>query len=152
MSLPLFIKPCRGHHLLSILFYSKQNFLFKENISLFIAKKTDQTSINQPNLFCQHFFYIFYYVFRIYFQKHLKKCVLEIFTDFFSHQNRGKLPYCKALYIKKLILIEKWRQSTDPKKMANVLSPFILEIILKIILLVFIENISPCFQTKTHRD
>ena len=44
----------------------------------------------------------------------------------FIIENRGRLPYCKSLYKRKLISIKKWLQSTDYKKMAEVRFPFFL--------------------------
>ena len=41
-------------------------------------------------------------------------------------RNSSRLPYCRALYKRKLITIKKWLQSTDFKKMAEDWSPFIV--------------------------
>ena len=53
------------------------------------------------------------------------KFSLENMFVFILIQNKGRLPSCKALYKRKLISINKWRQSTDPKKMAKVWPSFI---------------------------
>ena len=61
----------------------------------------------------QSFFFNFYWFFK------------NFHRFFFNYLlYRGRLPYCKILYKRKLISIKKWFQSTDYKKVSVLWSPF----------------------------